>query len=281
MVERTETGHMAVTKASWGAIFAGFVTVIAVQITLSLLGIGLGIGTLGMAGTQTAQGVGIGSLIWLLVTSLIAFFAGGWVAGKLSPVLLGSSAALHGFVVWGFTSLVTLTLLTSTVGSLLGGTFSLMSSALGAGTSQISQMSPQQKQQMGSQAQQMLGMNKQQQGPQSSTQAGMGAPAPTVPPEVGSMVQKMAQQGPDSLTPQDKESAINALQSRNNMDRQQAESTVNNLITTARNIEQGAAAAAKAAAAAGLSGFVLMVLTALFSMWGASVGRVKLPVQAT
>jgi hypothetical protein len=278
MIERNETtataaAHLMLTRASWGAIFAGFVTVIAVQITLSLLGIGLGIGTLGTAGASAAKGVGIGSLIWLAVTSLIAFFSGGWVAGKLSAVQMRSSASIHGFVVWGLTSLVTLFLLTSAVGSLLGGTFSLMGSAIGAGASQIT---PQQKAQM--QQQMQMGMNRQQ-GPQSRTQAAMGAP-PQVPPEVSSMVNKLATQGPDSITPQDRESAVNALSSRGTMDRQQAETTVNNLINSARSIQEGAAAAAKAAAAAGLAGFVLMVLTALSSIWGAAAGRVVVPSQA-
>lgn len=274
MIERSDINNLVATRASWGAVFAGFVTVVAVQITLSLLGMGIGLGALGMRGAAMAQEVGIGSVIWMGITSIVAFFMGGWVAGKLSAVQLRSSASLHGILVWGLTSLVALFLLTSAIGAVLGGTFGMLTNMAGT---MISQVPQQQKSQMIQQGQQQMGKN--QQGPQASTKAGMGG-VPTMPNEVGSMLNKMATQGPQSITPQDRESAVNALAGTGNMSRDQAEQAVNRMISTAQAAQQQAGAAAKAAGVTGISGFVLMVLTALVSAWGAAAGRVKTPVQA-
>src|SRR5512144_2250123 len=87
---RSEAGVMPGTAAfrriSWGAVFAGIVIVMVLQLLLSLLGIGIGLTTVDPASGQTpgARTLGTSAAIWWVVINLIAVFAGGWVAARLA-----------------------------------------------------------------------------------------------------------------------------------------------------------------------------------------------------
>src|SRR5689334_10248687 len=72
-------------RISWGAIFAGVVIALAVQLVLSLLGIGIGASTIDPLSEQNpGKGLGIGAAVWFVISSLLATYAGAWVAGRLS-----------------------------------------------------------------------------------------------------------------------------------------------------------------------------------------------------
>jgi len=120
-------------RISWGAIFAGVVIALAVQIVLSLLGIGIGASTIDPLSEQhPGKGLGIGAAIWFVISSLIATFAGAWVAGRLSGATRTTDGTLHGVLTWAASTLLTMFLLTSAVGGIIGGAAGLMSKALGA-----------------------------------------------------------------------------------------------------------------------------------------------------
>ena len=99
-------------RVSWGSVFGGVMTVLAISVLLSILNssIGLfmfdpfadnpvsGIGT--TVGIGTA--VGIGSAV-ILITGMAA---GGFVAGKLA----GMDGMIHGFLVWATTLIVAVVL---------------------------------------------------------------------------------------------------------------------------------------------------------------------------
>lgn len=114
-------------RISWGAVFAGTIVAIMVSLVLGLLGIGIGAATINpMSEQQPAQGLGMGAAIWWAITTLIAFFVGGYVAGRLAGVARRIDAMLHGIVTWGLATLFTLFLLGSAIGQLIGGTTSLL-----------------------------------------------------------------------------------------------------------------------------------------------------------
>ncbi|MGO4842469.1 PhnA-like protein, partial [Rhizobiaceae sp. 2RAB30] len=69
--------------------------------------------------------------IWYVLTGIIAAFIGGYVAARMSGKTNPTTGALHGLTAWAFTTLVVLYLLTSTIGSLVGGAFSGLASAAG------------------------------------------------------------------------------------------------------------------------------------------------------
>src|SRR4029453_9530866 len=82
---RNRFGTIPPRRISWSAILAGVAVALGVSILLGLLGAGLGAGSVNPTREQNPmQGLGIGALIWMVVSGIIAFFAGGWVAGYAS-----------------------------------------------------------------------------------------------------------------------------------------------------------------------------------------------------
>ena len=118
-------------RISWAAIFGGVILVVVVQLLLSTLGAGIGLGTVNVnAGTTPdASSLGIGADIWWVISSCIALFFGGYVAAWLAGIEIRFDGVLHGLVTWGIATLLTIYLLTSAIGGIIGGGFS----ALGEG----------------------------------------------------------------------------------------------------------------------------------------------------
>jgi hypothetical protein len=129
-------------RVSWPAIFAGVIVVVAVQLLLSLLGAGIGLGTVdtNAGSTPAASSLGIGAGIWWVVSSCLALFAGGYVTAWLAGIETSFDGMLHGLVTWGIATLLTLWLLTSAIGGLIGGGFSALSGIMTATGSGVSQM---------------------------------------------------------------------------------------------------------------------------------------------
>ena len=110
-------------RISWGAVIAGMVIAVAVQVVLSFLGTGIGLGTIDpmQYSTPSAGALGTGAGIWWAVSSIIALFAGGWVAGHLAGSPEKSDAVLHGLLTWGVATIITVYLLASLVGTVVRG----------------------------------------------------------------------------------------------------------------------------------------------------------------
>ncbi len=120
-------------RISWGAVLAGVVTALVTQLILNMLGIGIGVATLDPATGDNPQAstFSIAAGIWWTLSGIIASFAGGYLAGRLSGRPKESTAGFHGLIAWAATTLVIFYLLTSTLGSLLGGAYNTLSSAVG------------------------------------------------------------------------------------------------------------------------------------------------------
>ncbi|MCF2487998.1 hypothetical protein [Dyadobacter sp. CY347] len=110
-------------RISWSAIFAGVLVAIVAQMLLSLLGFGIGLGTIDAVEEKNpAAGLGIGSAIWYILSSLISLFVGSWVAGRLASAPRLFDGILHGVLTWCLVTLLTIYFLTTTIGSIIGGT---------------------------------------------------------------------------------------------------------------------------------------------------------------
>jgi hypothetical protein len=120
-------------KVSWGAVFVGVVVALVVQLILNLFGVGIGAATLNPATSDNPSAAGFSMIaaIWWTVSGIIAAFAGGFAAGRLAGAPKESTAGWHGVTAWALTTLVIFYLLTSAVGSLVGGAFSTLTSAAG------------------------------------------------------------------------------------------------------------------------------------------------------
>lgn len=109
-------------RISWGAVFAGIVVTLALQLLLGILGLAIGANSINPLQEQNpASGLGTGTVIWFAVSTLLALFTGGWVAGRLAGMPQRLDSLLHGLLTWGLTALVTFYLLTTTVGGLISG----------------------------------------------------------------------------------------------------------------------------------------------------------------
>lgn len=122
-----------INRISWGAVLAGVVTALVTQLLLNMLGLGIGVATLNPTGADNpaASTFSIAAGIWYALSGVIAAFIGGYLAGRLSGRPKESTAGWHGVTAWALTTLLIFYLLTTTVGSLIGGVFSTLSAAVG------------------------------------------------------------------------------------------------------------------------------------------------------
>jgi hypothetical protein len=127
-------------RISWAAIFGGVILVVAIQLLFSLLGAGIGLGTVNVnAGTTPhASSLGIGAGVWWVLSSCIALFFGGYITAWLAGIEIRFDGMLHGLLIWGVTTVLTIYLLTSAIGSIIGGGFSAVGSVASTAGSGIS-----------------------------------------------------------------------------------------------------------------------------------------------
>ena len=94
---------------SWPAVFGGAFVTAALWVTLTILGVGLGLYAISPWAGQgaSAKTIGVGAIVWLIVTQIIASGLGGYLAGRLrtkwtaihtNEVYFRDTA--HGFLVW-------------------------------------------------------------------------------------------------------------------------------------------------------------------------------------
>jgi hypothetical protein len=129
---------------SWSAILAGVAVTLGVSLLLALLGAGLGAGSVNpLQESNPFEGLGKGALIWMVISGIVAFFAGGWTASFGSGwVTTRRESAIHGVVTWAVASILAVGLITGAAGSLLSGSAGLIGQTISGGAKAASQ-SPQ------------------------------------------------------------------------------------------------------------------------------------------
>ena len=137
-------GGLALTKRiSWSAVFAGVLVAIVTQMLLTLLGIGVGLGTIDPVQEQNpTAGLGIGTAIWYIISSLLSLFVGGWVAGRLASTPRLFDGVIHGVLTWSLVTLFTVYLLTTAIGKIIGGASSLVGGIVSTAGSGIAAAAP-------------------------------------------------------------------------------------------------------------------------------------------
>lgn len=119
-------------RISWGAVFAGLITAVIIQLLLTLLGTGIGAASIDPLHERApGEGLGIGAAIWFFASTLIAMYFGGRVAGRFSGAATKHERMLHGVFTWATTVILSVILLATAVGSMLGGAASMLGSAAG------------------------------------------------------------------------------------------------------------------------------------------------------
>src|SRR6185436_3097028 len=92
------TQPVALNKVSWGAIFAGVVVALVIQVLLTMLGAGIGIATLdpNTGDNPAASTFSIVAGVWYLLSGIVSAFAGGYVAARMSGKTNATTGAFHG-----------------------------------------------------------------------------------------------------------------------------------------------------------------------------------------
>ena len=117
---------------SWGAVLGGVVSGMASYLVLTLLGLAVGLSAID---PQAAQPVGRAPLmtgIWTGLSMILSAFIGGYVATRLSGFTRKADGVLHGFVAWGVSTLFFTYMITTSVGTIVGGAFSAVGQGLKA-----------------------------------------------------------------------------------------------------------------------------------------------------
>jgi hypothetical protein len=122
-----------VRRVSWGAVFAGALVAMVATLILNLLGLAIGAAAVDPGEAGGLGALGIGATIWLILTTIIAMFGGGWVAGHLAGVRAPLDSSLHGLVAFSVATLVTFFVLTATTGAALTGASAAIAGILNMG----------------------------------------------------------------------------------------------------------------------------------------------------
>ena len=105
-------------RVRWGAIWAGLLTAIGIFLLLTTAAVAIGAVAVdsGAEGETASMASGIASA----VIALLAFLAGGFVAGRTSGVVGRGYGALNGFLVWALGVVIILGLAAMGLGALFG-----------------------------------------------------------------------------------------------------------------------------------------------------------------
>lgn len=105
-------------RVQFGPILAGVLTAITTLLILSVLG--LAIGASALEPRDAGESMGTAAAIWGIVSAIIAFFLGGWVAAKTAAVAGAGSGLINGLMVGAAIIALILWLTGSGVSALIG-----------------------------------------------------------------------------------------------------------------------------------------------------------------
>lgn len=122
-----------INNISWGAVIAGVVVALALTLILNMLGVGIGVSTLDVYENDnpTAGTFSTLAAIWWTLSGIIASYAGGYIASRLSGRPKTSTGEWHGLTSWALTTLLLFYLLTTSLAGLAGGIYNSVSGAVG------------------------------------------------------------------------------------------------------------------------------------------------------
>jgi hypothetical protein len=131
------------SAVSWGAVFAGAAAAAALSLILLLLGTGLGLSSVSPWANEgiDVSTFGVSSILWITFMQLAASAMGGYLAGRLRTKWTGLHTdevyfrdTAHGLLAWAVATLGTAALLTSVIGSIIGGGLQAGASVVGGAT---------------------------------------------------------------------------------------------------------------------------------------------------
>jgi hypothetical protein len=122
-----------VNEINWGAVFAGAALGLSAQLILNMLGLALGLASFSLedSNNPAAQTFSTTAAAWWAISGIIAAFAGGVAAGRLSGSPKQTTAGWHGLTSWAFTTLAVFYVISSTAGAIVGSATETATAAAG------------------------------------------------------------------------------------------------------------------------------------------------------
>lgn len=304
-------GHLPKKSISWRAIFGGIVTVFAILLVLNLIGIAIGFSTIEPTEEENAlSGIGIGAVIWWIVSNLIAIFIGARVASRAGVSFTDKGGIMQGFLTWALYCLLSYFFITSALGKIISGVGNVISTtAVETGKAMMGQKSQDKGRQISdinwkdakseffalledtekealdpdrleSQAENVTST--------AERRAKEAAKDPTkVNEEVNRVFGKAEKEFAKSMDALDREALINVVMNRTDLSREEANETVDNYIETYKDVKEEAKAfvktakeefnetaeaAAEAAAKAALYVSITLILGVIAAIFGGLLG---------
>jgi hypothetical protein len=298
-------------RISWGAIAAGVVLAIALQMVLALLGAGLGLSSIDPLNRSTpdASTLGIGAGAWWAVSSAVALFVAGAVAAHLSSSVEKTEATLHGLLTWAIVVMFTAYLLASLIGSLARGAAgvagtaaTVTASGVAAAAGPATDMAKRELEAQGisldtikNEARKLLtqtGKPDLQPGAVAAKASEAGAVAASAPAtgDFDGALQRLVRAGKDTVSQVDRDAVVNVVMARANLSRADAEVRVDGWISSYQQAQakfneqkvraeqsarEAADTAARASSQAALGAVVALVIGAIAATVGGLFGRVR------
>ncbi len=134
---RTERAEVTLASAAldrvrWTSVIAGFFTVLAMMVVLTVLGIAIGLSTLD---ADNPRSFALGLSVYGGITALVAFLVGGYISARTAAVAGSGNGILNGAMVWIITIPILVYVLGNGVGSILGTAADLTTKAATIGAS--------------------------------------------------------------------------------------------------------------------------------------------------
>jgi len=280
------TTARAYSAVSWSAVLGG--AVVSASISLMLLAAGAGLGFTSVSPWSNA-GVaattfGIAALIWLALVHLVAAGAGGYLAGRLRTRRVGLHTdevafrdTAHGFMAWAVSAIVSAVLFASAASAIIGGTARLGANAASSVGSAVSGVA--------SQAAGRVDLsNLDPSAYVTDTLFRADRPAPTstdaapARAEVGRIVAMSIRNG--DMAPADKTYVASVIATQTGISPADAEKRINDAIAKTKEVaakaeqtaRETADVARKGAASFALATFIAMLIGAMASSYGATIG---------
>ena len=285
-----------VRRVSWGAIFAGTILVLTIQVMLGLLGIGIGLATIDPASNDTPSAFTLTSTagIWAIVTVLIATFVGAWVAARLAGSPNNTDGLLHGIVTWALSTLVAVWLLTSGASAIISGAFGALGSSIQGVTNAVQAVAPnslsalppgleqqaRQLLQQGTNQAEQTGQQAQQQAQQAAQDARQATGEQST---LGAMREILAGVQEDA-TPEQRQAALQVISDQAGISEQEAQQRLDQFQQSydqaAAEVEQRTQQAANALSGTAIATFVALLLGLIVGAIAGRLGRPSHTVEA-
>ncbi|MDE2028474.1 MAG: hypothetical protein KGK03_05610 [Candidatus Omnitrophica bacterium] len=264
------------SHAVWGAIFAGSFVIVVSQMVLAFLGASIGLSTLNIVQGNNIKALGVGAAIWWIISTCIACYAGGMVAGRLSGIPRQLDGILHALVAFSMTVLFSFLFLSSSLGAIIAGGMGVFK----AGMQSAAAVAPQIAGGVSSMLPQGMVNSSDEATRNEINQVFSQLQNPAQRQELADALAAMA--STNNVQAQ-KQQAVNILTQNGIMSQPLATDTVNRWSQNIQNIKQdlqgvaqtaaqSAQGASRAAAGLAFASFIMLVLGGIFAGWGGSAG---------